>query len=90
MSKEQVQKIKLNGLDFILTTPNDDDSPITTIDTYKRGECGYAHLYRNANKIMRFRQQIGTIENIEFGEMIEIEIDNAEFATGLLGSSWPS
>lgn len=92
---ERVQKIRFKGLDFILATPDDTDSAISIIDTYKKGECSYAHLFRKnsesqfAGKIMRFCQQIGTPDDIEFGEYIEIEIDEAKFATGLMGGTWP-
>lgn len=86
---ETVQEIKFKGSDFILTTPDENDSPIATIKTYQKGECSYAHLYRNNGKIMRFRNQIGTIEDIEFGDLIEIEVNCAEAFTGLFGSTWP-
>lgn len=87
---ETVQKIKFKGLDFILTTPDEDDSPIATIETYKKGECSYAHLFRNNGKIMRFCNKIGTVEDIEFGEFVEIEIDTEEAFMGLFGDSWSS
>ena len=91
----EVQKIKFNGLDFILTSPGESDSPIATIKTYQKGECPYAHLYTknsnglNSGKIMRFRQQIGTIDDIEFGEIIEIEVDPTQGFAGLMGNTWP-
>ena len=85
--KMKVQKIRFQGLDFILTSPDDiQNTPIATIDTYSKGECSYAHL-RNGS-IFRFNNQIGTIEDIEFGEEIEIEIDALEAFAGLLGDSW--
>ena len=92
---ERMQKIRFNGLDFILPDPDGTDSPIATLDAYKKGECSYAHLHRknsksiDAGKIMQFGQQIGVIDDIEFGDFIEIEIDNSEFIEGLLGNTWP-
>ena len=86
---DKVQKIKFNGLDFILTHPNDSDSPIATMDAYKKGECSYAHYYSaGEGTIMRFRDKIGTIKDIEFGEIVEIEIDSAEAIKGLSGDTW--
>lgn len=87
--KVTVQNIRFNGLDFILTTPEDDNSPITTIRDYQKGQCSYAHLYRNANNISQRGKQIGTLEDIKFGETVEIEIDLVEAFAGLLGNSWP-
>ncbi len=87
--KTTVQKIRFNGLDFILTTPKDDNSPITTIKDYQAGRCSYAHFYREANNISRYGNRIGGMEDIEFGEMVEIEIDVAEAIAGFVGDSWP-
>lgn len=87
--RAKVQKIKFNGLGFILTTPDRLSGPIATIETYKKGECSYAHLHSDG-RIMRFRNQIGIRNDIEFGEIIEIEIDPAEAFAGLLGESWDS
>lgn len=90
MHTETVQKIKLNGLDFILTTPNQADSPIATVKTYQKGECSYAHLYRSTGAVMRFRQKIGTTDDIEFGDFVEIEFDGTKCLAGMLtDNSWP-
>ena len=62
-----VQKVKFNGLDFILPTPEESDSPIATITQFQKGECPYAHLYRDEEKIKQFGKQIGTLKDIEFG-----------------------
>ncbi len=85
---ETVQKIKFKGLDFILIMPEDDDSAIATIEAFQKGECSYAHFYRDKGVIIQLQNQIGTTEDIEFGEMIEIEIDDGEFMEGILGNSW--
>ncbi len=86
---DKVQKIKFNGLNFILPFPNDSDSPVISIEAYKKGECSYAHYYSEGDGvIVRFFNKIGTTKDIEFGEMIEIEVDCAEFAEGLLGNTW--
>lgn len=86
--KATVQKIRLNGLDFILIDPESDNSAITTIRDYSTGRCGYAHLYRDTNIISRHGNQIGTLEDIEFGEIVEIEFDAGEAMVGLFGDSW--
>ena len=90
MSKETVQKIRFNGMDFILTTPDGPDSPIATVNTYKKGECSYVY-YQSAGEgtITRFHQKIGTTKDIEYGEIIEIEIDYKKAFAGLWGDSWP-
>lgn len=89
--KEKVQKIRFKGLDFILTDPDDVySSPIATIETYKNMECSYAQYYKEGKgRIMRFRDKIGETADIEFGEIIEIEIDMADAIAGLMGDTWP-
>lgn len=89
MSKDKVQKIKFQGLDFILTDPDDEDSPITTIGQYQNGEVSYAHLFRSTGQIMQFQQEIGKIDEIEFGDIIEIEMAASQFLAGIFGDSWP-
>ena len=83
----KVQKIKFNGLDFILPD-GQENSPIVTIEDYKKGIVSYAHLQPDG-KIIQYCKQIGTIKDIEFGEFVEIDICISEFTEGLLGSSWP-
>ncbi len=82
-----VQKIRFNGLDFILPDGRE-GSPVVTIDDYKQGKVSYAQLYPSGN-IMQFGRQIGTIEDIEFGDFVDIDMDLAEFASGFFGDSWP-
>lgn len=84
----QVQKIKFLNRDFILPEGNK-ESPIVTLEDYQAGECGYAHLYPDG-QISRFGERVGTIDDIEFGDFIEIEVDIAEFVDGLMGDTWPS
>lgn len=85
---ESVQEIQFQGKDFILTSPNGSDSPIATIKEFQNGDCSFAHFYRGSGKIMRFHEQIGTIDDIEFGEFIDIEVDILEVITGLFGRTW--
>lgn len=85
----KVQKVKFNGLDFIMPDGRNESGPIVTIEAFKKGECSYAHFYPSRNVIMQFHQQIGTIDDIEFGEFIEIEVDVSEFIEGLCGNTWP-
>ncbi len=80
--KLPVQKIKFKGNDFILTIPEGNDSPIATIKQYQAGECSYAHLYRKSGRVIRFGVRIGTIEDIEFGELTEIEVDTQTATAG--------
>lgn len=88
MLKGKVQKIKFNNLDFILPTYDKDSSAIATIKQYQNGECSYAHLFFDSGKIMQFHKEIGTIDDIEFGEVIEIEVEASEFLAGILGETW--
>ena len=85
----EVREIKFKGLNFILTSPQADDSPIATKEQFKTGSCSYAHLYGESGRIMQFGNQIGGIDDIEFGEMVEIEVDPIVSLRGFLGSSWP-
>ena len=85
----EVREIKFNGLDFILTSPQSEDSPIATKEQFKTGSCSYAHLYGESERVMQFGNQIGTIDDIEFGEMVELEVDPIVALIGFLGSSWP-
>ena len=93
--KEEVQKIRFKGEDYILTCPDDDDSPVATIEQYQKGECSYAHLYKktsvktDAGKVMRFSKRIGWADDIEYGELVEIEIDPTECLDGMAGDTWP-
>lgn len=88
--KDKVQKIKLNGLDFILTSPNGNSSPVATVKAYKKMECSYAHYYKEGEgRIVRFGDLIGTTSDIEFGETIEVDIDPLDAMVGLMGDTWP-
>lgn len=89
MTTEKVQKIRFNNLDFILPDYDEEQSSICTIKQYQNGELSYAHLYRNTGKIMQYYKVIGTIDDIEFGEIIEIEMDYANAFAGLFGETWP-
>lgn len=84
---EKVQKIKLHGLDFILTSPYSKKSPIATIRQYQKGECSYAQLY--GEKIIQFGELIGIKSEIEFGDIIEIEVDILQVLEGIMGNTWP-
>lgn len=89
MEKEKVQKIRFNGLDFILTDPDSNNSSVSTIKAFQKGECSYAHFYRDSGKVMRLGEQIATVDDIEFGEYIEVDVDLAVFVSGLIGNTWP-
>lgn len=90
----KVQKIRFNGEDFILTSPEDDDSPIATIESFQAGECSFAHVYKEASKkpdagkIMRFGKQIGAESDVELGEFIEIDLNVTDYMRGIVGDSW--
>ena len=87
MSKETVQEIRFNGMDFII--PNTDKhGPIATKKQYKNGECSYAHLHVDG-RIFQLGRQIGTSEDIEFGDIVEIEMDYSKAFIGLFSDSWP-
>lgn len=88
MSKETVQEIRFNGLAFIITG-TDKHGPIATKKQYQNGECSYAHLYPDG-RIVQFNKQIGTVEDIEFGEIVELEMDYEKALGGILYSdTWP-
>ncbi len=84
----KVQKIKFDGLDLILTHPENIDSPIATIDAFQKGECSYAHI--SGCGIMRFGSIVGLLSDIEFGEFIEIDVNVGEAIAGVFGNTWPS
>ena len=78
-----VQKIKFKGQDYILTDPDERNSPISTLEAYQKGEVSYAHYYGDTGEVYRYQKLIGTEIDIEIGKRIEIEIDMGEFADGL-------
>lgn len=82
--KETVQKIKFKGEDFIITSPGETDTPIATIEQYQKFECSYAHFYVGSGEVIRFGEQIGTAEDIEFGDRIEIEVSMESIPSGLI------
>lgn len=63
-----IRKIKLWGSEYWLI--GDKDGAIATPDQYKNFECSYAHLFPNG-EIKRFKKVIGSIQDIEFIEVIE-------------------
>lgn len=88
MDKVAVQKIKFKGTDYILTSPRSNDSPIATISQFQNGKCSFAHFYREENVVLHYGHKIGTSDDIEFGEIIEIEMFPAKFFAGILGDTW--
>lgn len=74
--KDSFRKLKLNGREFLLINGDNNakEGAIATLHQYLNGECSYAAL-RN-REIMRYGEQIGTIDDIEFLEIVEIEIPN--------------
>lgn len=86
MASQRVQKIKFNGLDFVLPDGHS-DSPIVSVMAFRKGKLSYAHLYDDG-RIVQLGKQIGTIEDIIFGEFIDVEVAKVMFMDGLLGCSW--
>ncbi len=80
MVLQQVQKIRFNGLDFVLTDGHS-NSPIVSVTDFKKGAIPYAHLCDDG-KIMQLDRQIGTIKDITFGEFIKVEASKTVFAKG--------
>lgn len=79
------RQVRLDGETYILI----DGGAITTPDDYLAGRCSYAHLTPDG-RIMRFRQQIGTEDDLE--QLGEIEIGEPGIGTllGILSDdSWP-
>ena len=85
----EVQEIKFNGLDFILTSPDKSHSPIATKKAFQKGEVSYAQLYKATGKIMQLGHQIGTVDDITFGDIVDIDFNPIEFMSGMLGNTWP-
>ena len=61
------QKIRWQGEEYILV-----GGAITTPERYAAFECSVAHLFEDG-RIMQFKEQVGTEEDIEYLEEIEVE-----------------
>ena len=64
--------IKLFDKEYILSGSLEKGGPITTVEAFKKFECSFAHLMPDG-RIMRFKQQIGTVKDIEVSNL-EIDI----------------
>lgn len=63
-----------------------EDGPIAFDEDYEHGRPSYAHLFTDG-RVMRYGQQIGTRDDIEFGEEIELH-PNVDAFLGLFGPGW--
>ena len=67
-----VEQITLHGKSFVFVGDAErTDGAIATEYQYRHGLRPYAHLYRDG-RILRLGQQIGSWEDIEWGESVEI------------------
>jgi hypothetical protein len=57
----------------------DSDGAITTPDDYAAGIASYAHLYPDGI-VRRFGEEIGRIEDIEFGEPCDVPVGDVRAA----------
>lgn len=57
------KKIRFQGEEYLLI--GETNGAIAKEDDYRHGRCSYAHLYPDG-RILRFREQIGTIDDVEF------------------------
>ena len=67
-----MQKIKFKNQDFILMGDKEMGGSIATEHQYQNFEESFAYL-TNDGRVLRYRQQIGTVDDIEFGEECNIE-----------------
>jgi len=80
-----VQKIRFGRNDYLLIN----EGAIATEEQYRNGEDSFAHLYPDG-RIWRYGEVIGTKDEIEFGEFVDIQPTAegvARLFTRLLGSS---
>ena len=88
---EPVKRIKLHGNEYVFTGATlEEGGAIATEQVYKAGECSYAHLFEDGT-ILRFQEQIGTVQDIEVLEdaiAIDIEDPLALMLTILTHPSW--
>ncbi len=77
--KESFRKLKFKGKKYLLITDSLDkkDGAIATEEQYREGHASFAHLNKEGN-INRYGKLIGNINDIEFGDIEEIEIDIIE------------
>lgn len=64
-----MRRIRFQGQEWLLV--GDRDGAITTEAWYQAGECSYAHLFPDG-AILRFGEEIGRIDEVEFGDPVEI------------------
>jgi hypothetical protein len=89
-TEKKVQKITLRGTEYVfIGTQEDIEGPICVrIEDYQNGQCSYAHM-TETGAIKRFHETIGYRDELEWGEILEIEVPLGDFLGGLFGESWP-
>ncbi len=76
--KDSFRKLKFQDKEYILIGGVDDkDGAIATVEQYTQGQCSFAHLLPDG-RIVKRKEQIGVIDDIEFGDTIEIELNNMQ------------
>ena len=88
MTREMVREITFMGKRYFLV--GEEYGPIVeAITDFTQGRCSFAYLYEDGT-VSRFNSQIGTIDDIEFGEEREVRFDEAVALSNMASdSSWP-
>lgn len=69
-------RIRFQGQEYLLIGDSlETGGAIATAEQYAAGECSYAHLFPDG-RVMRFRQVIGSVEDIELIGKAESPITN--------------
>ena len=68
-----IRMITFKGEAFVLVGDDETEGAIATKEQYANGERSFAHLYRNGD-ILSFGEKIGTVDDIVFGDISDIEI----------------
>ena len=75
-----MRKIRWRGVEYLLT--GNDEGAITTEERYRAGIVSIAHLFPDG-RIMQHREQVGTRDDIEFGEEVNVRLTLNEMFDGV-------
>ena len=71
---DDVQRVKFQGRDYILMSPDDSNSALTTEDDFLAGRASYAHVYFETKDIVRFHERLGSTDDLELGERYHFDM----------------
>lgn len=91
MMRDSLRKILFKGKEYFLIDTNisSKTGAIATKKQYVGGEASYAHLGEDGT-VMRYGEKIGTVDDIEFKEITEIDIPNINESCTKLLENWSS